>query len=264
MKKDLKKPLLKLSLPRRDLHLKSDSSDKKPPVSETGHPDGNLSQKESNSLSSKNETKKNLQEKAIKDGNQDLKVQTVKDSGSPSHQKIFKKKNLLKPQKPKKPFDKKQILKLDDEIKTLQNRYLYLKADFENYKKQMLKEKSELIRYGGEHFIRTLIDEVLDDFDRAYSTLENTKSLENFKQGIDLIYKNFKKTLYKFHIKSQNPEGKLFDPTCHEALGQQPTDQVPKDHILVTFKKSYTLYDKLIRPAQVLVAASIEDSSDEK
>ena len=151
---------------------------------------------------------------------------------------------------------------LEEELKALESRYLYLKADFENYKNRALKERSELLRYGGEEFICALIDNVLDDFDRAYGDLRNTKSLENFKSGIDLIYKNLTKTLNAFHVKAQDPQGQPFDPNCHEALSRQPTNKIPKDHVLITFKKAYTLYEKLIRPAQVIVAVPAGDTSE--
>ena len=151
----------------------------------------------------------------------------------------------------------------EEKIQALEKNFMYLKADFENYKKRTLKEKTELLRYGGEGFIIALANEVLDDFDRAYEDFKNTKSLENFKSGIDLIHKNLQKILNKFHIESKDPQGKPFDPHYHEALSRQPTDKVPKDHVLVTFKKAYTLCKKLIRPAQVVVAVEEEkDVSD--
>ena len=175
-----------------------------------------------------------------------------------------KKESLLKGFHKKKISLRKPAKKnpLEEELKALESRYLYLKADFENYKKRALQERRELLRYGGEEFIRSLIDNVLDDFDRAYGDLRNTKSLENFKSGIDLIYKNLKKILNTFHVEALDPQGQPFDPNCHEALSRQPTNKVPKDHVLITFKKAYTLYEKLIRPAQVIVAVPSGDFSN--
>ena len=75
----------------------------------------------------------------------------------------------------------------------------------------MFKERGELARYGGEEFIRALIEEVLDDFDRAYGNFQNTKSLENFKSGIDLIYKKPTEGHWiNFHIKAEDPQGQPF------------------------------------------------------
>ena len=183
----------------------------------------------------------------------------VSPKSAPQPHPESKKSSFLKALHKKKPVKNP----LEEELRALQRSYLYLKADFENYKKQMLKERSELLRYGGEEFIRALITNVLDDFDRAYGDLRNTQSLEDFKSGIDLIYKNLQKTLNRFHVEAQDPQGQPFDPNCHEALSRQPTDKMPKDHVLITFKKAYTLYEKLIRPAQVIVAAPVGDSSDE-
>lgn len=150
----------------------------------------------------------------------------------------------------------------EEKIQALEKSFMYLKADFENYKKRTMKEKMELIRYGGEEFILALANEVLDDLDRAYEDFQNTKSLESFKSGIDLIHKNLHTILNRFHIEANDPEGQPFDPRYHEALSRQPTSKMPKDHVLVTFKKAYTLYQKLIRPAQVIVATTEEDTSD--
>lgn len=150
----------------------------------------------------------------------------------------------------------------EEKIQALEKSFLYLKADFENYKKRAAKEKTELLHYGGERFILALANEVLDDLDRAYENFNNTQSLESFKSGIDLIYKNLQKILSRFHVESSDPKGQAFDPRCHEALSRQPTEKIPKDHVLTTFRKAYTLHKKLIRPAQVVVATSKEDTSD--
>lgn len=149
----------------------------------------------------------------------------------------------------------------EEKIQALEKSLLYLKADFENYKKRTAKEKADLFRYGGEEFILALANEVLDDLDRAYENFNNTKSLESFKSGIDLIYKNLQKILNRFHIEASDPKGKPFDPRYHEALSRQPTDKIPKDHVLTTFRKAYTLHKKLIRPAQVVVTATEKDTS---
>ena len=145
-----------------------------------------------------------------------------------------------------------------EKFKEMEKSFLYLKADFENYKRRAAKERSDLALFGGEHFIRALVNEVVDDLDRAYEDFKQTQSLEHFKSGMDLIRKNLQKILKNFHVEAEDPTGKPFDPDRHEALSRQPTDKAPRDHILTTFKKAYTLHNKLIRPAQAVVATATE------
>ena len=259
-----KTPRLKLTPPQQTSRLKS--GEKEPFAPEEAPPEEPLSSKEK-SLSSISPNESS----AAPDSQKTESMEKVSSPTQPKEDnppqeasvKPKKKESFLKALHKKAPL-KKPIKKstLEKELETLTNQYLYLKADFENYKKQTLKERSELFRYGGEEFIRALINEVLDDFDRAYSDLDHTKSLENFKSGIDLIYKNLQKTLNKFHIEAHDPQGQPFNPNHHEALSRQPTDKVPKDHVLITFKKAYTLYEKLIRPAQVIVAVPTDKSSN--
>ena len=168
----------------------------------------------------------------------------------------LKKGGLFKPFK-KKPFLKKPDL-YEEKFKEMEKSFLYLKADFENYKRRSAKERSELLLFGGENFICALVSEVLDDLDRAYEDFNKTQSLEHFKSGMDLIYKNLQKILKNFQVEAEDPTGKPFDPDRHEALSRQTTDKTPKDHVLTTFKKAYTLHNKLIRPAQVVVATETE------
>ena len=239
---------------------------KEPPVSELFPPEESFPSQEPNlepPFENKDQNISDSQNKEIfETTSSQASSQPVNSESTPS-ETSSKNRNFLKALKKKHPL-KKPVKKssLEEELQALTTQYLYLKADFENYKKQTLKEKSELLRYSGEEFIRALINEVLDDLDRAYSNLNNTKSLENFKSGIDLIYKNLQKILSRFHIEAHDPKGQPFNPNCHEALSRQPTDKAPKDQVLITFKKAYTLYEKLIRPAQVIVAVPTEDSSN--
>ena len=166
---------------------------------------------------------------------------------------------LNKP-KPKKKKKKETFSQVQEELEKAKSDFLYLKAEFENYKKQTLKERSDLIRYGGENFIQTLINDIVDDWDRAFDNYSQEKSLENFKKGMDLIYSKLKKTLDQFGIKALEAKGLPFDPKYHEALSKQKSAEVPSGHIIAVFKKAYTLYDKLLRPAQVIVS---EDPSPE-
>ena len=148
--------------------------------------------------------------------------------------------------------DKALLAKKDQELKQALEDQLYLRAEFENFKKRALEEKSQLIRYSGESFLRSLANEVLDDLDRALAEKQN--SYKHLKQGLDLIHKKLFQLLKNYGVEILDPQGKIFDPSYQEALSYSPSSKVPEGHIAQTFKKAYKLHDKVIRPAQVLVA----------
>ena len=165
-------------------------------------------------------------------------------------------KNIKKPEAktPSKPAQELEDLKKD---------FLYLKAEFENYKKNSLKDKSELLKYGGSHFISALANDVLDDWDRAFENFEKDQSLENFKSGMDVIRNKMTQLLKTFEIKTQDPTGEVFDPNYHEALAKQSSSDVPEGSIITVLKKPYQLYDKLIRAGQVIVSEGPPENDKE-
>lgn len=148
------------------------------------------------------------------------------------------------------------VAKLQTELEQAKKDNLYLRADFDNYKKSAIKERSELIRYGGERIITDLLD-LLDNFDRALAMDLTPENMASFKEGMSLTRNEFHKVLAKFGVQAVEAEGKPFDPSFHEALSSEETDRVPAGHITQVFKKAYKLHDKLVRPAQVVVAKEI-------
>ena len=146
--------------------------------------------------------------------------------------------------------------KLLTDLEKSRSDFLYLRAEFENYKKQVLKERSEYVKYGSERIIVALLD-VLDNFSRAL-VMEldpgNKKNVELFKQGLEMTANEFKATLKRFGVESLDCLGKPVDPHLHEALGSEETDQEKPGHITKVFRPAYKLHDRVIRPAQVIVA----------
>ena len=151
--------------------------------------------------------------------------------------------------------EKKEILLLKTQLAEMKKNYLYLRADFENYKKNVFKEKNELIKYGGQNLVSSLAEEVLDDFDRAFQSFDEKQSLAGFREGMKLVHAKFGKVLKNFGVTLVDPTGQPFNPQYHEALSRQRSDKIPEGHIIMVLKKAYKLYDRLIRPAQVIVSA---------
>lgn len=136
------------------------------------------------------------------------------------------------------------------------NDFLYLRAEFDNYRRNMIKERSDLLKYGSERLLVEILS-ILDNFERALeakSTLASTDNLSNYIKGIEMTYQELKAVLTRFGVSEVPALGLPFDPLVHEALSSEETDEVKPGHVFRVFKKPYKLHDRIIRPAQVVVA----------
>lgn len=142
---------------------------------------------------------------------------------------------------------------LTQQLEKSKQEYLYLAADFENFRKNAIKERSDLVKYGNERLLRELL-EVVDNFERALKSDSSSDSQESFKSGIELIHQELMQLLHKFGVQEVEALGQPFDPNLHEALSSEPTNATPPGHVTQVFKRAYKLNDRLLRPAQVVVA----------
>lgn len=136
----------------------------------------------------------------------------------------------------------------------LNNSYLRLNAEFDNYRKRTLKEKAELLKSGSERVLLDIIT-VVDDFERALDNISKTEDIDAVKEGIDLIYSKFSNFLTKHGVKEIETIGHAFDTDKHEAVTTVPAQsEEDKDKIIDSIQKGYTLDDKVIRYPKVIVA----------
>lgn len=142
-----------------------------------------------------------------------------------------------------------------EEAAKWKNDFLYLKAEFENYKRNAIKERSDLLKFGTERIARDILD-VVDNFERALQVHLTAETIATFKTGIEMTAKDLKDCLTKHGIQEIPSEGHPFNPAHHEALSSEPTTAVPDGHISKVFKKPYKLHDKVIRTGQVVVATA--------
>lgn len=149
------------------------------------------------------------------------------------------------------------LQKLQEQAEKSKNDYLYLRAEFENYKKHAVKERSDIMKYGAERMARDLLA-VLDNFERALETQVTPENFGVFKQGVEMTAAELKSLLSKNGVSEMKAEGVPFDPNVHEALTSEASDSVPAGHVLRVFQKAYKIHDKLLRPAQVVVAKKPE------
>ncbi len=147
----------------------------------------------------------------------------------------------------------KKIESLEKELENSKKEYLFLMAEFDNFRKRTLKEKSEIIKNGAENAMRDLLP-VIDDFERAIKAINENNELDSLKQGVDLIYNKFMKYLEKNGVKPIDSNDKEFNTELHEAVTTFPaTDESQKGKVMDTVQKGYTLNDKVLRHAKVVV-----------
>ena len=139
-----------------------------------------------------------------------------------------------------------------DEITKLKDQLLRTVAEFENYKKRTLKEKAELILNGGEKTVAAILP-VLDDFERALADT-HTEDPKAIKDGMDLIFKKFTKTLEGLGVHKIETDGQDFNVDYHEAVAMVPgMGDDKKGKVIDCIQTGYTLNDKVIRHAKVAV-----------
>lgn len=143
--------------------------------------------------------------------------------------------------------------KLQQDFDNLNNQYLRLAADFDNYRKRQAQERETLIQYGAQESLKKLI-EVLDNFDRAKQTIENTDDVQQVKDSFSVLYNQLFDNLSKLGLEVIDAKGQEFDPNFHEAVMQTPTSEHPENHVIMELQKGYKLGDKVLRPTLVNVA----------
>ncbi len=137
----------------------------------------------------------------------------------------------------------------------LNQQYVRLAADFDNYRKRQAQERENLLNYGTESALTKLI-EVLDNFERANKALENVDDPAKIKESFDLIQKQVFETLSKLGLEEIKAIGEEFDPNFHEAVMQTPTSEHPEHTVIAELRKGYKMGDKVLRPTMVNVAAA--------
>lgn len=142
------------------------------------------------------------------------------------------------------------------ELKTkhteLADSYLRKQADFDNYRKRMLKEKTESIQFANADLIESMLD-VLDNFARAEKAAEDSHDVDTLKQGITMIKSNLETVLNSRGLQKMPSVGTPFDPSLHQALAMEEDDTVKEATVAEEFQAGYKLHDRIIRSAKVRV-----------
>jgi len=151
------------------------------------------------------------------------------------------------------PVETPELEKLREQVREKEDKYLRLYAEFDNFKRRNAKERIELIQTAGKDVIQSLL-EVLDDCTRAERQLTQTDELPQIREGVQLVFNKFRRTLQAKGLKEMESLGAPFDPDRHEAITEIPVpDAAQAGQVIDVVEKGYFLHDKIIRFAKVVV-----------
>ena len=146
-----------------------------------------------------------------------------------------------------------EVEDLRSQLEKEKKEYMFLMAEFDNFRKRTLREKSELIKNAAESAFKGLLP-IVDDFERALKATEGVSDAGAVREGMELIYKKLKKYMEQNGVREMDPEDRDFDADRHEAISAVPVpDESLKGKILDTVEKGYTINDKVLRHAKVVV-----------
>lgn len=148
----------------------------------------------------------------------------------------------------------KQLTEEKEKVEKEKKEYLFLMAEFDNFRKRTIKEKGEIIRNAAEAAMKGLLP-IVDDFERGLDAVRNSSDAEAVKEGMELIYNKLMKYLEQNGVKPIESTGAVFDPELHEAIAMVPVeDENMKGKVIDTPTKGYTINgDKVLRFAKVAV-----------
>lgn len=144
-----------------------------------------------------------------------------------------------------------KIQELESQLNEKEKRYAYLYAEFENFKKRTLRERTDLLKFGWENSARDLLD-IVDNLERALAHA-SPQTDKNLVDGLKLVLAQFKGTLKKSGVEEIEAHKKEFDPNLHEAVGQEESD-LPSGVVSKEHSRGYTLHGRLLRPSRVVIS----------
>lgn len=142
----------------------------------------------------------------------------------------------------------------EEEVAKEKKEYMFLMAEFDNFRKRTLRERSELIKNASEKALQGILP-IVDDFERGLDAIKDSSDAEAVKEGMALIYNKLVKYLGDNGVKAMESTGADFDPDLHEAVAMVPADaDTTAGKVKDTVQRGYTLNDKVLRHAKVVVA----------
>ncbi|MEO5631107.1 MAG: nucleotide exchange factor GrpE [Nitrospiraceae bacterium] len=144
----------------------------------------------------------------------------------------------------------------------LNDKYLRLAAEFDNYKRLAQRDQRDQIRFGNEQLLKELLP-VVDNLERAIKSSREGGGSEVLIQGVDLTLKQLTGALTRFHVLPVETVGRPFDPATHQAVVSIASETVPKQYVVNELQRGYLLHDRILRAAMVSVSAGQTDGAPE-
>lgn len=200
------------------------------------------------------EVKETVAEENIVEGNSSDGAENRVDEKLSDHDSVKKEEDSSrKSRRFKKDKPSEQVEQLENALAQKSDQYLRLQAEFDNYRKRTLKEKMELTKSAGESILLNILP-VVDDFERALKAMENATEVAPVREGVDIIYKRFSDFIRLNGVKEIEATGNTLDTDLHEAITKIPApSEELKGKIVDVVQKGYTLNDKVIRFAKVVI-----------
>ena len=155
----------------------------------------------------------------------------------------------------------KELQSKDEELQKTHDRLLRVSADFENYKKRSARETAEFRKYANQNLLKDLLS-VMDNLELAINSTEAKRDIDRrLLEGLEMTRNELLKVFEKFHVKPIDAVGQPFDPEFHEAVMRQESEEHPENTVISEFQKGYTIHDRLMRPAMVVVASAKSSAS---
>jgi len=148
-----------------------------------------------------------------------------------------------------------------EECKALNDKYIRLAAEFDNYKRLSQRDQRDQIRFGNEQLLKELLP-VVDNMERAIKAAQARGGDAALVQGVELTLKQLSGSLVKFGVQTIETAGQEFDPSAHQAVSYGPSDTVPANKVLDEFQKGYRLHDRILRAAMVSVSSGPAQGSE--
>jgi molecular chaperone GrpE len=149
-----------------------------------------------------------------------------------------------------------------EEVRSLNDKYLRLAAEFDNYKRLIQRDQRDQIRFGNEQLLKELLP-VLDNLERAIKASQEGGDSNVLIQGVDLTLKQLTGVLSRFHVKPVETVGQLFNPATHQSVTSVASKKIPEQHVVEEFQRGYLLHDRILRAAMVSVSTGQADGASE-
>lgn len=147
-----------------------------------------------------------------------------------------------------------------EEVTGLNDKYLRLAAEFDNYKRLAQRDQRDQIRFGNEHLLKELLP-VVDNLERAIKSSREGAGSDVLIQGVDLTLKQLTGALTKFYVVPVETIGRPFDPATHQSVTSVASDTLPEQHVVDEFQRGYLLHDRILRAAMVSVSSGRADDA---